>query len=176
LSARCRGTECVLCLTGFFGHRLRIGGAIAHVAGIDLIRHNPMVITFGATRSVIENAYCGDINPERHYRFVNTADNHYDMWAADFGRKGVHVGHTILLDSSSNQPAAYVGLNDNTNREPQTRSIHKLSYSFPALSKLLEASSSCSNQIRISSWDDGHYCFADDECKGSCIDSHCVSS
>jgi hypothetical protein len=165
----------MMCLTRCFLTSFTIGGAIATVASIDLRRHNPMVITFGATRSVIENANCGDINPERHYRFVNTAESNYDRWAMDFRRNGVHVGHTILLDVNANQPAAYVGLNDNTNREPQVRSIHKLSYSFPAISKLLQAPFACS-QIRISGWEDGHYCFADDECKGSCIDSRCVAS
>ena len=153
---------------------LTVGGAIATVASIDLSRYDPMVITFGATRSLIETYSCIGINPEKHYRFVNAADNMYDSWPMNFSRKGVHVGHTILLDPNASQPAAYVGINDNTNREPQARSIHKLTFTFPALSTLFESTSPCP-QIRISGWEDGHYCFADDECNGSCVDSRCSS-
>ncbi|CAB9501155.1 expressed unknown protein [Seminavis robusta] len=101
------------------------GGAIATVASIDLKRHNPMVITFGAVRSILGGADCSDVNPERHFRFVNAADNNYDFWPAQFNRDNqAHVGHAILLDPQATQPAAYVGLNDNTNRSPQDRVHH----------------------------------------------------
>lgn len=94
------------------------GGAIAVVAAADLARFSPTVVTIGAVRSLVEP--CASIVPENHYRFVQALDGSYDYWTMIFETQAMHVGHTIYLDPMSDNLASYVGLNDNTDREPNS--------------------------------------------------------
>jgi len=147
------------------------GGSIAVVASVDLRQYNPYVITFGAPRAI--KAVCNDVNPDRHYRFVNSMDKTYDDWPMRFSNSGIHVGHGILLDLNSNNVAAYVGLNDNANRSPTESSIHKAHFSYDALSKLI--GTGCS-PLRVAGWEQGHFCMSHEECDGSsCVNGSCVA-
>lgn len=140
------------------------GGGISVVASVDLKQYSPYVITFGAVRTLED--LCSDVIPERHFRFVNCAENSYDYWPMRFRKGGIHVGHAILLNPDAEIPTAYVGLNDNTNRSPSSWSVHKTRFSVDALSNLY--SSSC-NPLQITGWEDGHSCFSHEECgSGNC--------
>lgn len=148
------------------------GGAISVVASVALAHYNPTTITFGAVRSLV--GHCPDIDPNRHYRFINAVESSYDQWPMRFSKGAAHVGHTILLDPAASNPAAYVGMNDDTDRFPNSRRAHKTHFSFDALSKLYN-NVACPD-VEIGGWEDGHMCYADDECNGSCVKSRCVSS
>ena len=168
------------------------GGAISVVASADFKRYNPTVVTIGSVRSLVKP--CSDIVPENHYRFVHALEGGYDYWPMEFDSQGMHVGHTIYLDSNADNLASYVGLNDDTNREPNDVfdfNNHNPDNYFKSLSKLIDSpmtavssssSSECNsdtskdNGFRITGWESGHFCHAADECIGhSCLDHTCSS-
>ena len=79
-------------------------GGAALIAAIDLKEYNPMIISFGCTRAIVDDPKypCTDLDRTRHFRFVNTnpvAEIEYDgivmqRWPID----NVQVGHSILFD------------------------------------------------------------------------------
>ncbi|CAB9498193.1 unknown protein [Seminavis robusta] len=74
--------QCPLVTTGYSQ-----GGAVAVVATIDLRRHAPTFITFGATKAILDDASCRnpveqhpctDFRVDQHYQFVNVLEGDYE--------------------------------------------------------------------------------------------------
>ena len=148
------------------------GGSNAIVALIDLQEYDPIAISFGALRTLVEP--CHSIDTSRHYRFVNVGHGSYDEWTNRFAKSALHMGHSLLLDATASAPAAYLGLNDNKNRAPRARDVHKKAMYWDGLISMMEAA--C-DPIHISGWEDGHWCNSDEECDSeSCVEQVCIGA
>jgi hypothetical protein len=174
---------CPLVLTGFSK-----GGAGATVAALDLDRYKPTVITFGASKAVLQLSECETIDPKRHFRFIVTDDNgEYDrvpMYTNFFLER--HYGWPLLLDGI-NWPICTPGLNDSKSRAPQCF-LRNPTYNTPLdrpdavrlheigfyLDRIVQLQNGGCFPVPVSRWPAGHYCNYDDECFNDCKNKVCT--
>lgn len=152
------------------------GGAAAVVAAIDLRKYNPQVITFGAPRVVLFSSPCSDVEPRRHFRFVNTHPTlGYDRVAFQFNIfRERHIGYPLFLDALDNWPIGSPRFADNASREPRDEDIHERPVYEERINAIIDRN--CF-PVPVARWPQGHYCYYDDECASrSCgADSQCDS-
>ena len=143
------------------------GGAIAVVASLIYKSYQPTVVTFGAPKAV--HAPCSNIDPHRHYRFVNVHNiklgKLYDCVAMLTGYGADHFGKTILLDSNP----TYVGLNDNKDRHAYGVSPHLMTSGYLPKMTEMRAKTTRSSRLQVGRSDNGESCGYSDECSsGRC--------
>ena len=165
----CDGGNCPLVLGGFSQ-----GGAAAIAASIDLNHYNPEVITFAALRTIVDKEACTVIDESKHYRFVNSRSDGYDVVPMQFNLYGErHVGTLLLLDDD-NFPLLSPEMSDNESRRPRTLALHD----YPTYRERIEGmiDRNCF-PIPVAKWPEGHYCRYDTECDTSyCEDKTCKST
>ena len=158
------GDLCPLVVSGFSQ-----GGGVAYVAAIDLRKYNPVTVTFGATQGIISAGKrgkpCKDFDAEKHYRFMTTHPNIYDLIPAQANIVGGrHAGHLLYLDEDEKY-LGYPGFSPPEIRIPSLFSLHfpnKYAYRIQQLVK-----TNC--RIAAVKWQPGHWCNYDDECaSGTC--------
>ncbi|CAB9523380.1 expressed unknown protein [Seminavis robusta] len=164
------------------------GGSNAMIAFLDLQRFNPTAITFGAMRALVEP--CDTVDSSKIYRYTNVGYNLYDGWSNCLEIKGVHMGHSIMLDANSTSPAVYLGLDEDINRSPITRDVHSGWIYWDALEAMLEKAKlerdldACTSRspdapltVKLRGWEDGHWCSRPDECQtgSTCVEGECVA-
>ena len=138
-------------------------------AAIDLKEYNPMIISFGCMRAIVDDPKypCTDLDRTRHFRFVNTnpvAEIEYDgivmqRWPID----NVQVGHSILFDDQ-NYPPAYLGLDDDVSRKPYNFDIHFRTPYQERIDQMLALPDAC-YPIPLGKWPVNHVCGYNDECE-----------
>jgi hypothetical protein len=128
----------------------------AVVGSIDLIAHNPEVITFGAPRVILQSSKCSTINETRHFRFINTDNRRrYDFAPCQinfFGER--HVGIPMFLEHI-NFPILSPAFDDNRARMPCSLDIHLRAVYLERVDGLLNGD--CF-PIPVAKWPEGRPC------------------
>jgi hypothetical protein len=177
--AECMEHANELVLTGFSQ-----GGSVAVVASIDLKDYHPVVITFGAVRT-LEHPCEQHLNSSRHFRFINVGltdekEIAYDYWPNVFTKQATHVGHAFLMDSTSaSNQGVYLGLDNDSTRTPKSRDVHQYDRYHDSLKNLLVTTNTTTcDAIVLSGWEDGHFCTEHDECrnKAFCVNGICKAA
>jgi len=149
------------------------GAAMAVVASIDLIQHDPELITIGGSRALVDTEPCTAINAKRHFRFVNTisGSRRYDYVPTQLNvYNEKQVGWPLYLDDLGNFPLGTTGFGDDNGDRFPFISIpaHERSLYMERIDEIINRP--CF-PLPVAGWRDGHYCRYDSECASNYCDN-----